>query len=45
MRKVCVSQDRESTLFSVIYSLRFYPYTRPLGLPEEKQLGFLLLPG
>ena len=31
MRKGCVSQDRETTWFSVIYSLRLYPYMETTG--------------
>ena len=31
MRKGCVSQDRETNWFSVIHSLRFYPYMETTG--------------
>ena len=45
MKKVCVSQDRESTWFSVIYSLRFYPYTETTGFArrETETIGFLVI--
>ena len=41
MRKGYVSQDRETTWFSVIYSLRFYPYMETTGFMSVYYKNFV----
>ena len=41
MRKGCVSVDRETTWFSVIYSLRFYPYMETTGFMSVYYKNFV----